>query len=186
MKKILACLFISLLFTCGNPSVVETEQTEIPKIDTSAIKKQEDFLPVLKGINISNINQFIHPEAGLRIIQSEGAMPRLMKTSQVDKNFPVDFSNCIEDSIPKIDCGSKSLWTKEGCFVWKVNGLAAAQVTLWKYCNLSKEEQLEVDTWAPEVSYTAINTVLHARYYFSHINGKWYLLFVDLRRPCSA
>ena len=184
MKKIIALPFLLFLITCGNPQPVEVSQPVVQKRDSVVIVKAESGAFDVKDIAISNINQFIHPEKGLWLIQSAGAMPSMMHTTQVDKNFPIDFSKCIEDILPKVDCNSKTLWTKEGCFIEQVNTFVDEK--LWSYCNLSKEDDVKVTELAKTVSYTVINTSFYARYYFAQIEGKWYLVFADLRVPCSA
>ena len=184
MKKIIALPFLLFLITCGNPQPAEVSQPLVQKSDSAVIAKTESVAFVVKGISISNINQFIHPEKGLWLIQSAGAMPSMVHTTQVDKNSPIDFSKCMEDVLPKVDCNSKTLWTKEGCFIQQVNTFADEK--LWSYCNLSKEDEAKVTELAKTVSYTVINTSFPARYYFAQIDGKWYLVFADLREPCSA
>ena len=196
--KYISFLLISLfLFSCG-PSSKQKELDQIiqKKLDSAlssvetvtqsekTIVGKEDFVSILKGINISNINQFIHPKNGLRLIQSSGAMPNMTNTSAVDKNFPVDFSAVKEEEVPKVNCDSKTFWTKDGCFSQQSNIFKDEKI--WTYCGLSKEDEAKVEETAKTISYTVINTAMNARYYFSLIDGKWYLTFVDLRRPCEA
>ena len=108
----------------------------------------------------------------------------MSNTTQVDKNFPVDFSALKQEDLPKVNCDSKSFWTKEGCFVQETNTFKDEKI--WSYCGLNKEDEAKVSELAQTISCTVINTGFHARYYFSLINGKWYLTFVDLRTPCEA
>ena len=108
----------------------------------------------------------------------------MTSTSAVDKNFPVDFSAVKEEELPKINCDSKTFWTKDGCFSQQTNTFKDEKI--WTYCGLSKEDEAKVEETAKTISYTVINTAMNARYYFSQIDGKWYLTFVDLRRPCEA
>ena len=180
---------VMLFFSCGSPEQKQTEQTSQTKVDSvkpvsERVIQKEDFISVLKGINISNINQYIHPKNGLRIINSSGAMPNMTSTSQVDKNFPVDFSAVKEEELPKVNCDSKTFWTKGGCFSQQVNTFKDEKI--WTYCGLSKKDEAKVEETVKTISYTIINTAMNARYYFSQIDGKWYLMFVDLRRPCQA
>ena len=195
--KYISFLLISLfLFSCG-PSSKQKELDQIiqKKLDsalssvetatqTEKVIQNEDFISILKGINISNINQFIHPKNGLRLIQSSGAMPNMTSTSAVDKNFPADFSTVKEEELPKVNCDSKTFWTKDGCFSQQTNTFKDENI--WTYCGLSKEDEAKVEETAKTISYSVINTAMNARYYFSQIEGKWYLMFVDLRRPCQA
>ena len=188
--KYIFCLLISLfLFSCGTSEQKETDSNTIAKADTvqptsEKVVQELHFSDVLKTITIANINQFIHPEKGLWLIQSPGAMPNMTKTTQVDKNFPVDFLALKEEELPKVNCDSKSFWTKDGCFAQEVNTFKDEKI--WTYCGLKKEDEAKVGESAKAIQYTVINTSLYARYYFGQIDGKWYLLFADLRRPCEA
>lgn len=145
--------------------------------------QRDNILPILE-ITGAEINKYIHPEKGLWLIQSTGAMPEMTKTNQVDKNFPVDFSSCRAEELPKVDCDAKSHWTKDGCFIREVNSFRDEKI--WEFASLDENSKAAVSELAQLISFTAINTSLNARYYFAMIDGKWYLLFADLRTPCSA
>jgi len=183
MKKILFLPFIIFIFSCGNHTEV---QLPLPSDPTPPpqVQQQEDFISFVKGITTSNINQYINKENGLWLIQMPGAVPTMTNTSQVDKNFPVDFTAIKNEELPKVNCDSKSLWTKEGCFVQQVNSFKDEKI--WTFCGLSKEDESKIEKLAQTISFTVINTSLNARYYFSLIDRKWYLVFADLRRPCEA
>lgn len=189
MRKI---FFLPILFftSCEFVGVKENMPPSQPADTTRVVLKKtenNDFISILKEINISNINEYIHPKNGLRIINSSGAMPNMTNTSQVDKNFPVDFSTVKNEELPKINCDSTPStrgWTMDGCFAQEINNFQNEKI--WTFCGLSKEDEVKVAELAKTISWTVINTSLNARYYFSKIDGKWYLAFVDLRRPCEA
>jgi hypothetical protein len=145
---------------------------------------EDSFVVILKGITIGNFNQFIHPQKGLWIIQSAGAMPQMSRLTQVDKNFPVDFSKAAPEKLPVVNCERSSGWSSEGCFLQPVNTFKDEKI--WTYCGLSKEEESEISRSSQLVSQTVVQTYLNARYYFSLIDSKWYITFVDLRIPCQA
>jgi hypothetical protein len=179
---------VLLIYSCGSAPQTEAGHVIAPPMDSVETSDQAsvaaDPVSIVKQINISNINQYIHPKTGLWLIQSSGAMPNMTNTSQVDKNFPVDFSAAQNSSLPKIDCASKTFWTKEGCYVQEINTFKTEKI--WTYCGLSKAEEAKVEELAQKISLTAVNTSFSARYYFAQIEGKYYLVFVDLRRPCEA
>lgn len=188
MRKLIFIPVVVCIFSCGSRTQIETGQLVPPAADSVAAPPdttgKEDFLSTLKEISISNINRYIDPENGLRLVQSAGALPTMSSTSQVDKNFPVDFSTVKNEELPRVDCNSKTLWTKEGCYVQQINSFKEKKI--WTYCGLNKRDEEKVAALAETISWTAINTAMHARYYFSRINGKWYLTFVDLISPCEA
>ena len=182
-------LFAVLFFSCGTSQQNEPAQTSGVKTDSvqpsaERVISKEDFVSVLKSITIANINQYINREKGLWLINSSGAMPNMSNTTQVDKNFPVDFSAAKNEELAKVNCDSKTFWTKDGCYAEEINKFKDEKI--WVYCSLDKEEVPKVAELAQTISYTVINTALNARYYFSQIAGKWYLTVVDLRRPCEA
>ena len=168
MKNKIYFLFIaSFLFSCGNEKgkdLSAVQQVIQDSVANAPVKTEDDFSFLVKAISIANINQYIHPEQGLWIINSSGAMPNMTSTTQVDKNFPVDFSTVANEELPKVNCDSKSFWTKEGCYVQEVNSFKDEKI--WTYCGLSKEDEAKVSELAQTISFTVINTSLYARYYF--------------------
>lgn len=188
MKRIVFLPSILFIFSCGNEVKNEKIKWTPPSPPDSVVynpsASQTDLISVVKEITISNVNQFINPESGLWLIQTPGAVPNMTNTPHVDKNFPVDFSAAKNEELPKVNCDTKSFWTKEGCFVQQVNNFNDEKI--WTYCGLKKEDEAKIEKLSQAVSLTVINTSLHARYYFSQINGKWYLIFVDLRKPCAV
>ncbi len=184
MNKVLLLLLVFFFYACGSTPGEKISPSEIPNVVERTPSAQSDFDSILKSINISTINQYIHPDKGLWLIQSSGALPSMANTNQVDKNFPIDFSNCLNIELPNINCDSPSLWSKEGCFFQKINHFSESKI--WVHCGLSKKQEEEIAADANSIIYTVINTSQHARYYFSLINGKWHLAFVDLRQPCTA
>lgn len=177
---------IGILSACGSSPQVEGGRLVVPPVDSLRVKAASPLggASFLDGVNISNINQYIHPGWGLWLIRSSGAMPAMENTSQVGKNFPVDFSACKMEALPTVHCESKSFWTKEGCFVQEINLFKSEKI--WMHCGLSEKEQAVIEEAAKTIRLTAVNTSFSARYYFSMIEGKWYLTFVDMRRPCEA
>ena len=128
-NKILFSLIALFLFGCSGSSDVHVDLAP-PPADTNEpapppppppVLPSNNFPSICQKIRIANINQLIHAEKGLWIIQSNGAMPAFSNTTQVDKNFLVDFSSVKEEEVPKVNCDSKSFWTKEGCFAQEVN-----------------------------------------------------------------
>lgn len=188
LSKIILVFSLGLLTACGGSPHVEAEHVIAPPVDSAVADDLSvaivDSVSIVKLVTSATINQFIHPVKGLWLIQSSGAMPSMTNTTQVDKNFPVDFSTSQNRELPKVACASKTFWTKEGCFVQEVNAFKSEKI--WMHCSLSEKEQAVIEEIAKTIRLTAINTSFSARYYFSMIDGKWYLTFVDLRRPCEA
>ena len=191
-NKILFFLISSFLFACSSPSDVKVDLAS-PPADTNEpapppppqVLPPNNFSSICLKINISNINKLIHTEKGLWLIQSNGAMPAITNTTQVDKNFPVNFLSLKEEELPKVNCDSKYFWTKEGCFLQQINTFKDEKI--WAAGDgLSKNDKDMFEERAKLIQYTVINTAFNARYYFGQIDGMWYLLFADLRKPCQA
>lgn len=186
--KTLFLFLLCLIFSCKtnqNECHNENQHTDSVAM-VSGINKtyNSDNFNFIYEITINNINTYIHPQKGLWVIQSSGAMPEMININQVDKNFPVDFSDCRMEILPKVNCESKSFWTKEGCFLQEVNSFKDEKI--WEFTSLDERLKEVVNESSKLIVLTAINTSLNARYYFTMINGKWYLLFADLRIPCNA
>jgi hypothetical protein len=145
--------------------------------------------------NDSLFNVVIHPKHGLWIIHSEGAMPQFTKVLKIseyknalgksiipfDKNAMMNVPK--EEDLPKIDCNSKNFYSKSGCFTSMQNVFEAEKI--WKHAGLTADVDKEVGQLASTITRTVINTD-NFIFYFSLIDGSWYLTFIDVRKPCSA
>ncbi len=143
----------------------------------------------------SLMNKLIHPEFGLNIIESRGALPHLSHVTKMsefktlDKKSFYEFDAQVlicdlkEEELPKIDCNAKDLYTKTGCFTREVNPLKDSK--LWDYCSLTKDQNDLVVRSAQTITRTVLLTNNYT-YYFSLIKGSWWLTFIDMRRPCEA
>jgi len=143
----------------------------------------------------SLMNKLVHPEYGLHIIESQGALPHMTRvkdfadfhTLQKKTFYEFDVHLLIcdpkEEELPKVDCNAKDLYTKSGCFTREVNNLKDSKV--WEFCNLSKDQEDLVIRSVQTITRTVIVTSNYT-YYFSLIKGGWWLTFIDMRRPCQA
>jgi hypothetical protein len=159
------------------------------------------FLEIIRRRNAAALNQFIHPEYGLYLIEQPGAVPKftlvkditLFKHSFQDSSFfsiGPDLKKCDlqEESLPTFNCdgqeGNMAGYTKQGCFV--ADATAFKQNEAHKYAGLSATQMRKVE----QVKLLATTTVLHTasayKFHFGRVNGKWYVLFIDLSVPCSA
>jgi hypothetical protein len=137
----------------------------------------------------------IHPEYGLWIIYSNGAMPQLMHVKHIleyknaagksllpfDRNVMINVPK--EEALPVVDCNNKNYWSKSGCFTSMENKFAEQKI--WKYASLPADKDKEIEELASTITRTVINTANYS-FYFSLIKGTWYLTFMDVRRPCEA
>ena len=143
----------------------------------------------------SAFNVFIHPEYGLWIIHSDGAMPQFTHIKKISeyKNIkgkgilPIVFWDISvapkDESLPVVDCSKKGFYSKEGVFSQQQNTFLESK--LWQNASLSADEDKEIAQTASTITRTVLNTA-NFTYYFSLIKGSWYLTFIDIRRPCEA
>jgi hypothetical protein len=210
----ISALFISGCDTTVN-NKAKTNDT-IPKDTLSvkdAIKKtlQEDLPPPtdIKQFNwfysafahaatTGNDTMFdvvINPVYGLWIIHSEGAVPNYTHVNHILEFkkangkgiLPFDRDAMMsvpkEEALPVVDCESKDLYNKKGCFTSLQNSFY--QQKTWKHASLPPEKDRAIEASAATITRTVINTENY-RFYFSLIDGSWYLTFLDIMRPCEA
>ena len=173
-----------MIFSCGNDQNMKVDVSAKPFEWEKVYSHDSGFVAVLSKINTSNESEFINSETGLFIISSAGAIPGVQWMREPEGALPMDFSHVKEEELPKVDCDSKSFWSKAGCYVQKVNQINESKIL--ENCNLSKGEKEKAERASQAIIYSAINTELSIRYYFSLIGGRWYITFIDARKPCQA
>ncbi len=186
--------------TPDTTAVAESESN----VDKNAAAKQANISPYIQAYQILHqalltqnttvIDRFIDKNTGLYIIYSEGAMPQIKHVYAIEQfktglnkkieSFVFDKSKqeVQEDDLPKIVC-EKSSYDKNGVFGAPVNVFSENPV--WEYSDLNEKEKQAAQFSAQKIQYTIINTKDYV-YCFGQENGQIYLLFLDLRTPCSA
>jgi hypothetical protein len=206
-------VFSGLIFftACSNP--VSTPLKDSVSAKDSVKRMMQEDLPPASDIKQFNwfysafahaattgddslFNVVIHPKHGLWIIHSEGAMPEFTKVMKVSeyKNgmgkglLPFDRNAMMnvpkEEALPKVDCNSKNFYDKQGCFTQMQNSFA--QEKIWLYAGLDAGKDKEISELASTITRTVVNTENQYRFYFSFIDGSWYLTFIDVRKPCEV
>lgn len=214
MKHLFLIFLSAALFAAcsnANSEAPATATDTPPKHDTikdaladlappSDIKQFKWFYSLfVKGIaskNENNVfNKFIHPENGVYIIESNGALPQMSNVKDMDKFtslqgksfFTLTRDELIDDpldeELPKVNCDSKDGYSKSGCFTQELNTFKDEKI--WQYCHLEAADEKRVTGMAAGITRTVINTKNY-RFYFSLIEGSWYISFIDMRKPCSA
>lgn len=214
MKLIqLAALTIFLLFgACNSDTNGQDENADSISAKDSLKKKITEDLPPSTDIkqfewiyssfaaastySTKDFNIFIHPEHGLWIIRTNGALPQMMnvKNSAVVKGVDGDslipfnrekmIATPVADALPEIDCDSKTFWSKNGCFTSETNTFKEDKI--WQFAGLNDNDAKKVEELSDQITRVVINTEMNMRFYFADINGTWYLLFLDMRVPCGA
>lgn len=214
MNKLFVIISIILLVSCNEagkqPAASPATTDTVTKKDGTQVSHPEDtmdtgfrrfgiyyeqMINALLRNDAATFNSFIHPQYGLCIIESNGAMPQIrngrdisrFKTIQGRSLFELDKESLRcelkEEALPAVDCDKEGFYTKEGCFTQEINGINESRI--WEYANLKEEEKDLAAKAAGSVTRTVINTKAY-RFYFSKIGNQWYLTFLDLRIPCNA
>lgn len=211
MKHLFFALLFAFLVSCGNnqpapsgdnnpasASAKDSMKDALADLDPPSDKKQFEWTYSLfcKGMSTDSIFQkFIDPANGVYMIESDGAMPQMTNVKDINTfktlqgkafcTIPLDDMICElkEEELPKPDCDSKTFYNKTGCFTREENIFKEEKI--WQYCHLTPDEEKKVSRMAAGITRVVVNTKNY-RYYFSLVNGSWFISFVDLRRPCQA
>lgn len=213
MKKIAVTLIASaLLFsTCGTDENGSNGKDSLSKRDsikkeiTESLPPSEDFrqfewiyssFVAAATYNVKSTDVFIDKEEGLWVITTNGVLPQMLHVKSVrgilnyknDTLVPINRDNMVcpllNEEIAKPDCNQRSLWSKNGCFTSEHNTFKEERV--WEHAGLTDNDSKNVEALASEIDRVVVNTKLNMRMYFMLKNGSWYLVFLDLRMPCSA
>jgi hypothetical protein len=141
------------------------------------------------------MNSFIHPEMGMYIIESNGALPSFSlvkdiasykRISDGKSFFNIDMEKVgtepLVEALPLVIC-EENIYNKQGCYTQKVNKLKDAGI--WDLSEIKEEDKNTMELLSETIQYTVVNTANYT-YYFSQINGNWYVTFIDIRIPCAA
>ncbi|HTL82773.1 MAG TPA: hypothetical protein VL651_13765 [Bacteroidia bacterium] len=212
MKNIFFPLFIFLLVSCnGSGSGPAPTGDSMSKKDSVKKALSEDLPPpdeihqfdwfysafskALIDWNDTSLNICINPQSGLWVIDAPGAMPhftKVMNDSLLKVLFrrsaiPLDKDHMMVDpkpeALPKVDCSKKGFYDKLGCYTTETNTFKEEKI--WNYASLTPKDEDAVIRSAGTITRTVVNTDI-GKFYFSLIDGKWYLTFLDIRKPCTA
>ncbi|MDX5420777.1 MAG: hypothetical protein LPK07_02565 [Hymenobacteraceae bacterium] len=160
------------------------------------------FMTALQAGDTVSLNQYIHPEYGLWLIEQPGAVPafsHFRRIQEVKRNYQnrpfssinTEVRNCDlqqRNNFPEFDCAwmdqGKSGYAEDGCFYSTSPSFINSD--MWKYASLSEQQQQLVQRAQKQVQITVLHTRSSYQFHFNHDGERWRLLFADLRIPCSA
>lgn len=212
MKKLLLPLILLAFAACSEKTNEPGAQNDTLSAKDSLKKAISEDLPpptdihqfnwmysafIHKGIAADDtaFDRFVHPGHGLWIIHTEGAIPEFVHVNHIG-----DFKNAAgkrilplpqelmqaepqEDALPLVNCDAVNGYDKTGCFTTQQNVFAEEKI--WLHAGLDAQQDKEVSQLAQTISRTVVHTAGY-RFYFSLIDGSWYLTFIDIRKPCAA
>lgn len=159
------------------------------------------FFSAFQAADTSTLNNFIHSELGLWLIEQLGAVPKMtrvtntlaFKRAHQNKSFftvgqEVKECSLKEEPFPNFDCEAldegRSGFTKDGCFAWDAENFKKADY--WNYAGLSELQVDQVMATLPLVQKSVLHTPTSFEFHFGYVNKEWRLLFAKLIHPCSA
>lgn len=159
------------------------------------------FFAALQTADTAVLNQFIHSELGVWIIEQPGAVPkmtrvtdlRLFKREYQNRSFftvsqEVKACDLVEEPFPDFDCAAMDEghtgYTKDGCFAWNPDKFLTSGY--WNYASLTETQIDQVKATLPLVQKSVLHTRTSFEFHFGYVNRQWRLLFSKLIYPCSA
>jgi hypothetical protein len=161
------------------------------------------FLEALQTSDTTTINQFIHPDYGLWIIEQPGAMPKMTLVTDIrqfkrefqDRSFftvreEVKTCDLQEEAWPAFDCADmnydagESGYSKDGCFVWQPDKFQKSGY--WDYASLKDTDIQRIQSSLSLLQRSVLHTPTSFEFHFGQVDGQWRLLFAKLIYPCSA
>lgn len=201
MRRLIPFLILTV-FACNQPAEVTqiesvTKDTSILTVEEneSTVEPEAEFLHIysmmVKVINEKNdteIAEFIHPKYGINLITNfNGAIPQLLNFQRYshfdhDEQTRLKFEKVDSlllapkiESLPKVIC-DEFVFDKIGCF---------AQSTTNNLDQHPWNTEGEYSELIKTIKWTVVNTH-NFTFYFSEIDEKYYLTFIDIRTHCSA
>lgn len=212
MRTTLTLLIVISLYACGgSDSGNGNNQDTLSAKDSLKKQLAEDLPPssdpaqfewiystfVASAVtDAQRFNVFINKEHGLWIISSNGATPQMvnvkdiagMKNSKGDSLVPMDRVKMVctpkSSGWPEKNCDMPSGWSMTGCYTTEQNKLRESKI--WEYAGLNDSDNKKVTELAAGITRAVVNTEMNMTFYFTEIDGTWYLTFLDMRRPCEA
>ena len=199
-----------------NNKIESFSELEISKVSDNFPMQFEKFKTTFNSKNISELNEYINPEYGFFVLDNPGATVNANHFNSFDSIFNNSIEsnlyrikkielNCepIRGNIPIYSCGddgSSEGWDKEGCYY---SDDFERIVTTGIYYFFDEHGNSGIDD---NGNYTEANYLLQAKFnrnagqcenvfystnfmiglYFGEINGKFYLLMINLVTPCDA
>lgn len=198
LNTLIIVLFI--LVGCNTPSenntTINTQEETLISVQETIQRKtteviqtpQDSFLAIYSTLSelqkTDNFSELVNENYGVYIIFSNGAMPKIEKSYKLNSAVlsKTIANEVIFEELPKVVC-EEFIYNKQGCFAQEINPILDSQ--LWSYTDLNEKEKQALISMAETIKYTVIDTESYT-YYFSIVEEKWVLTFIDIRIPCQG
>jgi len=188
----------------GGTDSLEALQEEPVRSDTVNFQDAfEHFFAALQAADTAALNQFIHPELGVWLIEQPGAVPKMTHVTDIsafkreyqERSFftiaeEVKACDLSEEPFPTFDCADMNYeagatgYSKDGCFVWKPDKFHKSGY--WNYASLTPSQIEQIKATLPLVRRSVLHTNTSFEFHFGYLDQQWRLLFAKLIYPCSA
>lgn len=188
----------------GGIDSLEALQEEPVQKDTTAFADAfKEFFSALQAADTAALNQFIHPQLGIWLIEQPGAVPKMTHVKDInafkreyqERSFftvaqEMKECNLSEEPFPTFDCADMNYeagatgYSKDGCFVWKPDNFQKSGY--WDYASLTPSQIEQIKAVLPLVRRSVLHTNTSFEFHFGFIDQQWRLLFAKLIYPCSA
>ncbi|MCB0408903.1 MAG: hypothetical protein KDD29_01715 [Flavobacteriales bacterium] len=206
-KGLVFSMVLSILFACNSTQIneqaenseevlVDEEEDELlseiyeleeeDNVELEMTNNQEEetgFRATTARIaqNYHDFSLIISENYGVYVITQPGAMPNVEHLYELkESKFS---SEVFFEELPKVVC-NEQVYDKDGCFAQEINPLIESQI--WNYTKMNEKEKQAIIAMVEKIKYTVIDTKNKTTYYFSEVDGEWFLTFIDKRVPCEA
>ncbi|GAA3975838.1 hypothetical protein [Hymenobacter antarcticus] len=160
----------------------------------------------LRGHDTEVLNQLIDPEFGLWILEQPGALPLVTRVAEVDafrrtnQNLPLFSLDKqlmtgpqlqVLEQLPQADCDLQTKqnagFAQSGCFAGPAT--AFRSLDLWPSATVKGGTAAQGKAAQGRTVRTVLQTRTGFRFHFAKsagAGGRWRLIFIDLREPCTA
>lgn len=157
----------------------------------------KEILELFFSKQYTMLDQYIQPENGIYVLSNPGvfiiatkyiSLKEILKSHSWLAGKKIDCDIKYE-TLPEIDCDKG--WNKHGCFSDKVDyfnkiSTAANYSIMPKKTGVSEKDIEKIKNIESTIRLGVIFTENGIVFYFSLINGKWYITVIDLVTPCEA
>ena len=186
-------------------AAARTENAVMPA-DTSVAGAWLLLEGALRGHDAEVLNQLIDPEFGLWILEQPGAVPLVTRVADVGafhrsyQNLPLfslekQLMTCPQlqnlARLPEADCALQTRqnagFARQGCFAGPATVFRA--LNFWGSATVQGGTAAQGQAAQGRTVRTVLQTRTGFRFHFAKsagVGGRWRLIFMDLRVPCSA
>ncbi|MDX5437960.1 MAG: hypothetical protein LPK03_12235 [Pontibacter sp.] len=172
--------------------------------DTASFREAfNQFFNALQSGDTAALNNFVDAQQGFWLIEQPGAVPsytHFNNIQSVKRQHPQSSFISIRERMeqcqlqqrqdfPKFNCadmdGAATGFEEDGCF-YSTSTAAFRNADMWKYADLNEQQAAQIQQLQQQIEATVLHTSSSFKFHFGYRNGRWQLLFADLRVPCSA